>query len=311
MNHTLLCSCLALPLVAPAAWAADFDVQNPAEFSRIAAPGAAVTRLATDMQFTEGPIWLPAEAKLVFSDIPADELKEWTAGGGLKTFRKPSRNANGNTLDRQGRLISCEHSGRRVSRAAANGSVDTLVDLFEGKKFNSPNDAAVKSDGTIWFTDPDYGLGGKPHDYEGCFVFRFDPAQGRLSVLVRDFDKPNGICFSPDEARLYVADSGKPRHIRVFQVKPDGTVDSGRVFCTISKGVPDGIRCDAAGRLYSSAGDGVQVFSPEGERLGTILVPESPANLCFGGKDGKTLFITARKSLYCVPLQVAGARPAK
>lgn len=288
--------------------AADVDIRDAAAFAKIVAPDARLQKLATDMQFTEGPVWVAADGGfLVFSDIPADELKKWTAKDGLTTFRKPSRNANGNTVDRQGRLVTCEHSGRRVSLLEKDGSLITVVDRFGEKQFNSPNDVAVKSDGTLWFTDPDYGLRGQPRDYEGCHVFRFDPKSKALTVLARDFDKPNGIAFSPDEQRLYVADSGKPRHIRVFDVQPDGTVANGRVFCEIDKGVPDGIRCDADGRVWSSAGDGVHVFAPDGKLIGKILVPETPANLCFGGADGKTLFITARKSLYALPVRVKGA----
>lgn len=289
--------------------AADFEVRDEAEFKKIVPPDAKLEKLASGMKFCEGPVWLAQDGGyLVFSDIPSDELKKWTTKDGLATFRKPSYNANGNTVDRQGRLVSCEHSGRRVSRLEKDGTLQTLVDRFDGNKFNSPNDAAVKSDGTIWFTDPDYGLRGQPHDYEGCFVFRFDPKTKALTVLAKNFDKPNGICFSPDEKRLYVADSGKPHHIRVFDVERDGTVTGGAMFCQIDKGVPDGIRCDAKGRVYSSAGDGVQIFAPDGKLLGKILVPETPANLGFGGKNGKTLFITARASLYAIPLLVKGAK---
>lgn len=300
------CVCLA---VSARVDAADFDIRDEAEFGKIVAPDARLTKLATDMQFTEGPVWVAAQGGcLVFSDIPADELKKWAAQDGLTTFRKPSQNANGNTVDRAGRLISCEHSARRVSRLEKDGPIVTLVDQFDGKKFNSPNDADVKSDGSIWFTDPDYGLRSQPHDYEGCFVFRFDPKTKALNVVAKDFDKPNGIAFSPDEQRLYVADSGKPHHIRRFEVQADGTVKGGAVFCQIDRGVPDGIRCDAAGRVWSSAGDGVHLFAPDGKLIGKILVPETPANLCFGGADGKTLFITARKSLYSIPVRVKGAR---
>lgn len=289
--------------------AADFDVRDEESFKTIVPASAKLEKLATGMKFSEGPVWVAREGGyLVFSDIPSDELKRWTPKEGLTTFRKPSDNANGNTVDRQGRLVSCEHSGRRVRRLEKDGTLRTLVDRFDSRKFNSPNDVAVKSDGTMWFTDPDYGLGGKPHDYEGCFVFRFDPKTKALSVLARDFDKPNGICFSPDEKKLYVADSGKPRHIRVFDVKKDGTMTDGAVFCEIDQGVPDGIRCDARGRIFSSAGDGVHVFAPSGKLIGKILVPETPANLCFGGKNGKTLFITARTSLYAIPLLVKGER---
>ncbi len=307
-NYTLAALLLALPL--GLAVAADVEVRDNVAFNQVVASGAKLEKLATGMKFTEGPVWVASKAGgfLVFSDIPSNELKKWTAKDGLTTFRKPSFNANGNTVDRQGRLVSCEHSGRRVSRLEADGTLQTLVDRFGDKKFNSPNDAAVKSDGTIWFTDPDYGLGGKPHDYEGCFVFRFDPKAKALTVLAKDFDKPNGICLSPDEKKLYVADSGTPRHIRVFDVQRDGSVTGGMVFCQIDKGVPDGICCDADGRVWSSAGDGVHIFAADGKLIGKILVPESPANLCFGGKDGKTLFITARTALYAIPLLVKGAK---
>ena len=288
--------------------AADFDIRDRAEFDKIIAPQAKLQRIATGMQCTEGPVWIPAQGGyLVFSDIPADELKKWTAKEGLTTFRKPSRNANGNLLDRQGRLLSCEHSGRRVSRLEKDGSLVTVVDRFGEKRFNSPNDLAVKSDHTIWFTDPDYGRRGWSRDYGGCYVFRYDPQTQALTAVARDFDMPNGIAFSPDERRLYVADSGQPHHIRVFDVQPGGTLANGRVFCEIDKGVPDGIRCDADGRVWSSAGDGLHIFAPDGKLIGKVLVSETPANLCFGGADGRTLFITAQKSLYALPVRVRGA----
>jgi gluconolactonase len=237
---------------------------------------------------------------LVFSDIPADELKRWDAKGSLSTFRKPSGNANGNTVDREGRLLSAEHGGRRISRAEKNGDLLTVVDTFDGKKLNSPNDLVVKSDGTIWFTDPDYGLAGRQKEQEGNFVFRYDPQNKSVTPVVKDFDKPNGLCFSPDESKLYVADSGKPRHIRVFQVDRKGSASGGEVFATIDKGGPDGIRCDSEGRVWSSSGDGAQVFSPDGKLLVRVLLPEAAANLTFGGRDGHTLFLTARTSLYSV-----------
>ena len=164
-----------------------------------------------------------------------------------------------------------------------------MADKYEGKKFNAPNDVVVKSDGTVWFTDPDYGLGKQPKEVAGLYVYRLDPKSGSISVVVEDCDHPNGLCFSPDEKRLYVADSGKPHLIRAYDVQKNGTVDNGRVFCVIDKGGPDGIRCDAKGRVFSSAGDGVHIFDADGALIGKILVPETPANLCFGGKDGKTL----------------------
>jgi gluconolactonase len=280
---------------------------NADDFAQCVDPSAVVRKLAGEMKFTEGPVWIPREGGyLVFSDIPADELKRWSEKDGLATFRKPSRNTNGNILDADGRMISCEHSGRRLSILDADGTLRSLVDKFEGKAFNSPNDAVVAKDGAVYFTDPDYGLRGQPSEIGGNWVFRFDPKTQNIRVLCKDFDKPNGIALSPDGKRLYVADSGTPKHIRVFDVAADGGISNSRVFCTIDKGAPDGIRCGVDGRLWSSAGDGVRIFDPSGKLLGTIPVPESPANLCFGGTDGKTLFMTARTSLYAIDVRVKG-----
>ncbi len=286
--------------------AADFEAVDEKEFRKLIGPEAKVTRLATGMQFVEGPVWMPG-GFLVFSDIPANELKKWD-GAAVTTFRKPSQNANGNTLDRTGRLLTAEHGGRRVSVAGADGNVETLVDSFEGKKLNSPNDVVVTRDGAVWFTDPDYGLAGRPKEQAGNYVYRFEPATKKLTAVVKDFDKPNGLCFSPDQKKLYVADSGAPRHIRVFDVAKDGTVTGGAVFAKIDKGGPDGIRCDGGGRVWSSSGDGAQVFAADGHLIGRILLPEAAANLAFGGKDGKTLFLTARKSLYAVETRVRAAK---
>ncbi|HMJ66794.1 MAG TPA: SMP-30/gluconolactonase/LRE family protein [Candidatus Binatia bacterium] len=289
--------------------AADFDVKDDVEFRKIFPEGAAVERLATGLQFVEGPTWVSADGGfLVFSDIPANELKKWTRDGGLTTFRQPSNNSNGNTTDADGRLVTAEHSGRRISRTEKDGTVKTVVDQFDGKKLNSPNDVVVKSDGAIWFTDPDYGIKPDQKEQPGNYVYRFDPKSQKLAAVAKDFEKPNGLCFSPDEKKLYVADSGKPRHIRVFDVQTDGTLSDGRVYVTIDKGGPDGIRCDANGRIWTSSGHGAQVFAPDGKLIVTINLPESAANLCFGGKDGKTVFLTARKSLYSVPTLVTGAR---
>jgi len=293
-------------------FAADFDVIDKAEFQKLFPADAKVERLATDMQFIEGPVWINSGGGyLVFSDIPADELKRWDANKGVATFRKPSNATNGNTLDRENRLISAEHGGRRVSRTEKNGEVVALIDSFEGKKLNSPNDVVVKSDGTIWFTDPDYGLAGRPKELDSNNVYRFDPKTKTAVAVVKDFDKPNGLAFSPDESRLYIADSGKPRHIRVFDVAKDGSVSNGRVFASIDKGGPDGIRCDSSGRVWSSSGDGAQIFSPDGKLIARILLPEAAANLTFGGKDGHRLFLTARKSLYAVDTKEKLARRGK
>lgn len=299
--------------------AADFEATQPAEFARCIPANAKVTKLAGDFSFVEGPVWIKSGGYLVFSDIPKDELKKWSPSGGISQFRHPSRNANGNTVDLQGRLLSCEHSGRRVAIQEADGTLKTLVDSFEGRKLNSPNDVVVKSDGTVWFTDPEYGLKRDPatrapigKEQPGNYVYRFDPKTGRTTAVVKDFVQPNGLAFSPDEKKLYVADSGapKPPPIRVFTVQADRTLDAGRVFCTLDKGGPDGIRVDQEGRVWSSSGDGVQIFGADGKLVGRILLPEGAANLCFGGPDHKTLFITARTSLYSIPTSVAGS-PAR
>ena len=292
---------------------ADFEIVDPAEFQKLFPKNAKVEKLATDMQFVEGPVWVNAEGGyLVFSDIPANELKRWDSKKGASAFRKPSNSTNGNTLDLEGRLVSAEHGAHRVSRTEKKGEVVTLIESFEGKNLNSPNDVVVKSDGSIWFTDPDYGLAGRTKEQPGNYVYRFDPNSKTATAVIKDFDKPNGLAFSPDETKLYVADSGKPKHIRVFDVSKDGAVSNGRVFATIDKGGPDGIRCDAAGRVWSSSGDGAQIFSTEGKLLARILLPESAANLTFGGKDGRRLFLTARKSLYVVDTSTKSApRPKR
>jgi gluconolactonase len=290
---------LAIILLVLAQMATDFDVQDQAEFKKLFAADAKVQRLATGLRFVEGPVWHP-DGFLIFSDIPANELKRWDAKGGVTTYRAGSNNANGNTLDGQRRLLTAEHSAHRISRTDRSGKVETIVDRFEGKPLNSPNDVVVKSDGTIWFTDPSYGLGQRKKEQAGNYVYRFDPRSSSLTAVAKDFDQPNGLCFAPKETKLYVADSGKPRHIRVFDIKPDGSLENGSVFVAVDKGAPDGIRCDSAGRVWSSSGDGAQVFSAEGKLIVRILLPEAAANLAFGGAAGQTLYLTARTSLYAV-----------
>ena len=304
-----------IAITAPATNAADFDIRNAKEFAKCVSPAVALERLGTDMKFVEGPQWIPSNGGfLVFSDIPSNELKKWTPKEGITTFRNPSNNTNGNTLDNAGRLVSAEHSGRRISVTDADGSIHTVVDQFEGKKLNSPNDVVVGKDGLIWFTDPDYGLPADPvtkqkigKEQPGEFVFCYNPKTKTLLAVAQDFTKPNGLCFSPDEKKLYVADSGSPKHIRVFDVN-SGNLANSRVFAQIDKGGPDGIRCDSEGRVWSSAGDGVHIFAESGELIGKILTPESPANLAFGGPGLQTLFITARKSLYSIPVLTKGMR---
>ena len=310
---SLFASALVVSAIISRAMAADFEVKNEAEFKKIIPADAKVERLATGMGFIEGPVWHSADGGyLIFSDIPNNELKKWTKAGGVTTFRKPSGNANGNTIDISGQLMTAEHSGRRISLTTTSGEAKTIVDQHDGKKLNSPNDVVVTSEGVIWFTDPDYGLGSNPKEQAGNYVYRFDPVRGKTTAVATDFDKPNGLCFSPDETKLYIADSGKPRHIRVFEVQKNGMLANGKVFAAIDQGGPDGIRCDADGRVWSSSGNGAQVFAPDGSLIVKINLPESGANLCFGGKDGRLLFVTARKSLYSAPTLVTGAkRPVK
>jgi gluconolactonase len=289
---------------------------DPAE-NPILAPGAKVTKLAGGMKFTEGPVWLPKEKKLVFSDIPNSKLMQWSAGSGLGVLR-PSEQANGNILDQQGRIISCQHAGRNLVRIEADGTAKVIADKFEGKRFNSPNDAAMKSDGSIWFTDPPWGLTG-PHEVPGHWVYKIAPGGVRVEAVIKDLAMPNGIVFSPDEKRLYVADTGGnkrhpdpkfhaiPASIRCYVVKPDGTL--GDILFRINSG-SDGMKVDSKGNLYTTHGGHVVVYDPEGKELGKIAVPEGPANLCFGGDDLSTLFITARTSLYSVKVRIPGAKPA-
>ena len=195
-----------------------------------------------------------------------------------------------------------------MSLTRRDGSVIEIVSRFEGRKLNSPNDAVVRSDGTIWFTDPDYGLAGREREQPTNNVYRFDPLTDELAAVATDFVKPNGLCLSPDERYLYVADSGKPRHIRRFAIREDRTLDAGTVFVALDKGGPDGIRCDEDGRVWSSSGDGAQVFLPDGRLVARIRLPKAGANLCFGGPDGRTVFLTARDGLYAVSTRVRGAR---
>jgi gluconolactonase len=278
-----------------------------------------VEKLYTGTLWAEGPVYFADGNYLVWSDIPNNRMLRW-AGGHVSVFRDFSNNSNGNTRDRQGRLITCEHGTRRVTRTEPDGSITVLVDQFQGKKLNSPNDVVVKSDGTVWFTDPPYGI---LSDYEGhvaegeyggCYVFRFNPATCALDAVVEDFNKPNGIAFSPDESKLYVVDTGRSHspdgehHIRVFSVDNQGRLSGGEVFAEVSPGIPDGVRVDLHGNIWTSAGDGVQCYAPDGVCLGKITVPEPVSNLTFGGEKRNRLFITATTSLYAVYVATTGAQ---
>ncbi len=271
----------------------------------------AVERVAGGYRFLEGPVWRADAQELVFSDIPANQWLVWSASaGGCKPW-KASEGANGNTLDLQGLVVSCQHGARNVVRHKADGSMEVVVDAFDGKPLNSPNDVVVRNDGTIWFTDPTYGLGQRERQQPGNFVYRFDPAQKRTTVVQRDFDMPNGLCFAPDQQTLYVSDSGKPDRVGVFPVRGDGTLGAATMWLS---GGADGIRCDAQGNLWTTARDGVRCYSPEGDHLLTLALPEKPANLAFGGAKLDQLFVTARTTLYRVQTAVAGVgamAPAK
>jgi len=282
---------------------------------------AAVERLATGMRWAEGPVWFGDGRYLLWSDIPNNRIMKWEEEtGAVSVFRKPSNYANGHTRDRQGRLVGCEHGGRRVVRTEYDGSLTVLMDRFEGKRLNSPNDVVVKSDGSVWFTDPPFGILGF---YEGApapaelptQVYRFDPATGQATVVSADVARPNGLCFSPDERRLYVVESGaSPRRIRVFDLSADGTrLENDRVFVQCEEGeTPDGFRCDVDGNLWAGWGlgpgrDGVRVFAPDGTPIGHIHLPERCANLCFGGPARNRLFMAASQSVYALYVNTQGA----
>ena len=273
---------------------------------------SAVERIATGLRWAEGPVWFGDGRYLLCSDIPNQRILKWEEEtGAVSIFRKPSNFANGNTRDRQGRLITCEHGGRRVIRTEYDGSITVLMDSFDGKRLNSPNDVVVKSDGSIWFTDPTYGI---DSDYEGhkseseigrSNVYRVDPSTGAVTAVITDMVKPNGLAFSRDESQLYVADTGRthvrqgPAHIRVFDVK-DGKAGASRVFAECTAGLFDGFRLDIDGRIWSSAGDGVHCYDPDGTLIGKILVPEAVANVCFGGIKRNRLYICATTSLFAI-----------
>jgi len=263
--------------------------------------------IATDLQFTEGPVWHP-DGYLLFSDIPADTIYKWTPDGKLRRFRSPSGNSNGLTFDRQGRLIACEHGNRRVSRTELDGKIVVLADKYEGKRLNSPNDVVVKSDGSVYFTDPPYGVQPDQRELDFQGVYRIAP-DGTMTLLVDDFIKPNGLAFSPDEKVLYIGDTDR-NHVRAFDVQPDGTLTNDRVFADLSNEKhqrPDGMKVDVKGNLYVTAGV-TWIFDSEGRHVGEIVTPDSPANCAFGGADNKTLFITARPSVYRVQLKVQGVK---
>jgi gluconolactonase len=289
-------------------------------FARYAIMNAGVERLATGTRWGEGPVWFGDGRYLLWSDIPNDRILRWDeASGAVSTFRQPSNHANGATRDRQGRLVSCEHSGRRVTRTEYDGRITVLMDRWDGKRLNSPNDVVVKSDGSIWFTDPPFGIQG---NYEGVYaepeiparVYRIDP-DGSASIVAEDIPGPNGLCFSPDETRLYLVESrGVPtRTIRVFDVIDGKRLKGGEVLIDAGPGgTPDGIRCDVDGNIWAGWGmgaperDGVMIFNPHGQPIGRIALPERCANLCFGGRHRNRLFMACGHGLYALYVNTQG-----
>ncbi|WP_191257492.1 SMP-30/gluconolactonase/LRE family protein [Amycolatopsis oliviviridis] len=272
-------------------------------------------RLHTGCRWTEGPAYFPAGRYLVFSDIPNDRVLRWDeTTGAVGVFREPAGFHNGHTVDRRGRLVSCEQGGRRVTRTEHDGTTTVLAETYQGKKFNSPNDVVESSDGALWFTDPSYGI---DSDYEGhqaeseigaCHVYRVDPVDGSVRIVADDFTRPNGLAFSLDESLLYIADTRQdPSHIRVFSVN-DGRLSGGEVFATSDAGGFDGLRLDAAGRIWAAAHDGLHCFAPDGTHIGKLRVPEVCSNLTFGGPRGNDLFITASSSVYTLRVNFSGPR---
>jgi gluconolactonase len=275
-----------------------------------------IARLHTGCRWTEGPAYFPAGRYLVFSDIPNDRILRWDeTTGTIGVFRHPAGFANGHTVDRQGRLVSCEHGNRRVTRTEHDGSVTVLAERYGGKRLNSPNDVVTRSDGSVWFTDPSYGI---DSDYEGhradseigaCYVYRVRPSDGDLRVVADDFPGPNGLAFSADERQLYIVDS-REKHIRRFDVTDaaSGRLSGGEVFATSTAGSFDGVRFDDTGRLWAAAHDGLHCFDPDGTLLGKLHFPEIVANFTFGGPQRNVIFVCGSTSLYSIRTNVTGAR---
>jgi gluconolactonase len=299
----------------------DVAVVLDERFRHLVISSARLEKLAEGCRWAEGPAYFPAGRYLIWSDAPNDRMMRFDeTSNAVSVFRAPAGYSNGNTVDRQGRLVTCEHGNRRVTRTEHDGSITVIASHYDGKRFNSPNDVVVKSDGSIWFTDPAYGI---DSDYEGhkaeseigaCHVYRIDPQSGSVSIVADDFVRPNGLAFSPDEKHLYIADTGAthvadgPRHIRVFEVGENGQLTGGNVFATCTSGLFDGFRLDDAGRIWTSAEDGVHCYESDGTLIGKILVPETVANVVFGSVKRNRLYICATTSLYSLLLPVNGAK---
>ena len=288
-------------------------------FSKIKIGNTVVERLWTGARWSEGPVWFGDGGFLLWSDIPNNRILKWQEATGLvSVFRNPSNNSNGHTRDRQGRLISCEHGTRRVTRTEYDGSITVLIDKYDGKRLNAPNDAVVHPDGHIWFTDPGYGILFNYEGHKSAFelptsVYRLNPDRGTVTIVTEELERPNGLCFSPDYEKLYVADTGSPKNIIVFDVMDSERLENKKVFADMSPGTADGLRCDTDGNVWAGAGwvgegfDGVHVFAPDGTLIGKIHLPEICANLCFGGVKRNRLFMTASQSLYSVYVEAQGA----
>jgi len=282
-------------------------------FAAVVGEAVSFEQIGTGYLFTEGPLWNPRDQSLLFSDMPGNQIRRWTAKGGVAVFRKPSSMSNGLVWDAEGRLLACEHATSRVTRTEKDGSLTVIASHLEGKELNSPNDIVVKRDGGIYFTDPTYGraefYGVKRDpvlDFRG--VYRAEPDGKRLTLLADDFGQPNGLCFSSDETRLFVNDTER-QHVRVFDVKPDGTLAGGEVWAETTgegAGAPDGMKIDSGGNLYTCGPGGIHVFDPQAKCLGVIQVPEYTANFNWGDADLKSLFITASTSVYRIRVKVAG-----
>jgi gluconolactonase len=294
-------------------------VVNDERFERLVPADAWIEALAGGAVWAEGPVYLPDEDAVVWSDVRRDRVLRWSAVDGVSELYAPGDFANGHTLDLDGRVLACEHGSRRVARYEEDGSRTTVVDRFEGHRLNSPNDLVVASDGAIWFTDPPYGIlddnEGQRADSEltGCFIFRFDRADGRLSVASAAMVHPNGLAFSPDASVLYVSDTSAARipggnhHILAFDVEDGRRLANPRVFAVMEPGLADGLRVDVEGNVWTSAGDGIHVLDAGGVELGRILLPEAASNCVFGGRDGTTLFITATSTLWSIEVGIRGA----
>jgi gluconolactonase len=293
-------------------------VMDPA-FNKYRLPLASVEQLADGCRWSEGPVWFGDARCVLWSDIPNNRILRWDEEtGAVSTFRKPSNNANGNTRDRQGRLVTCEHDARRVTRTEYDGSITVLADSYQGKKLNSPNDVVVKSDGSIWFTDPPFGIlgyyeGHKDEPELAPAVWRIDGQSGALSMVADDVPGPNGLAFSPDEKILYVvASRAEPRDIRAYDVVGGTKLANPRIVINSAGGTPDGFRVDVDGNLWCGWGmgdgelDGVRVFTPHGQPIGHIKLPERCANLCFGGRYRNRLFMAASHGLYSLYVNTQG-----